>query len=64
MQAAMELRTIETTKWAVVNFNLGSCKINSMKIYTKMRRFSSYTSIINQLVKIDYFAVFHESLTE
>ena len=39
-RAAMELWAVETTKWAVVNLNLGSCKINSLKIQTKMRRFS------------------------
>ena len=30
-QPAMELWAVETTKWAVVNLNLGSCKVNLLK---------------------------------
>ena len=32
-QASMELWEVQTTKWAVVNLNFGSCKINGKNTF-------------------------------
>jgi len=56
-QAVVELWEVETAKWAVVNLNLGSCKIDILK-----RNFIIFMDHL--LVRTGYFSIFHETLTE
>ena len=56
-QATMDFWAVETTKWAVVNLNLGSFKIKSLKIWTKYSKH-------HLLEETDNNAVFHEILSE